>query len=61
MITDLLQENIGEGIPIAALRVSRFCYKFFRALSDWGFRCLRASGELDSGARAKKMACVAEQ
>ena len=47
MTTDLLQENIGEGIPIAALRVSRFCH--------WGFRCLGASGEVDSGGRAKKL------
>ena len=50
MTTDLLQENIGEGIPIAALRVSRFCH--------WGFRCLRASGEVDSGGRAKKLLLV---
>ena len=50
MITDLLQENIGEGIPIAALRVSRFCH--------WGFRCLQASGEVDSGGRAKKLLLV---
>ena len=28
-ITDLLQENIGEGIPIAALRVYWFCQRFF--------------------------------
>ena len=31
---------------------------FFRALSDWGFRCLRASGEVDSGGRAKKLLLV---
>ena len=36
--------------PIAALRVSRFCH--------WGFRCLRASGEVDSGGRAKKLLLV---
>ena len=34
---------------------------FFRALSDWGFRCVRASGEVDVGGREKKMACVGEQ
>ena len=50
MTTDLLQENIEEGIPIAALRVSQFCH--------WGFRCQRASGEVDSGGRAKKLLLV---
>ena len=57
-ITDLLQENIGEGIPIAALCVSQFFHRIFRALSDWGFRCVRASGEVDSGGRAKKLVLV---
>ena len=50
MITDLLQENIGEGIPTAALPVSRFCH--------WGFQCLRVSGEVDSGGRVKKLLLV---
>ena len=31
---------------------------FFRARSDWGFRCLRASGEVDLGGRAKKLLLV---
>ena len=50
MTTDLLQENIGEGIPIAALRVCRFFHL--------GFRCLRACGEVDSGGRAQKLLLV---
>jgi len=60
-ITDMFQENIGEGIPIMALHVIGSAIGFFRAPSDWGFQCLRVSGEVDAGGQAKKKACVAEQ